>query len=377
MEDVSPNLLISLFGLYPRDRVVPRENFLSEAFAYVLKTVEGAADAWVTEILGVETQSDHWRVLTRGAEFHADQQRSVYPDLRIDGISTDGRKISLLCEHKWHSPFNGHQVLTYSGLSDGEPRQLAFVCRSPKQLLGAVGLQIPCFLWEDVYRCMSSLGAREKRAGQSRALLEFLEFMEANDLSPGPAISKDRMKAFVESDGFKEQLKRYANKLRVDYPIESILEVCQDYDIGDRWGRVAIEYSLKAWEIKSPLVTLGFLYSGRDHQVKLLEPNTSVDLMLRIEANPTRNKNCQGVLTVLKEQRQMLQATGAVAQLLGEPGNGNPYTLLIVRRSLASIIEGIDGEREQLGAIHAILQAWCDLLFTQSQIVDILATITP
>ncbi|TLY36953.1 MAG: hypothetical protein E6K60_06170 [Nitrospirae bacterium] len=186
--------------------------------------------------------------------------------------------------------------------------------------------------------------------------------MDTHGLGPGKAITPDLIKAFMTSQGFLGQLKRYANKLLngngCDWPF-----LPQPY-------RVEFPWSEGRW---SPAMTIGFLYNRDNHAVEFTSPD-SIDLLLRIEAKPETNPNPAAVLDVLRRLVPQLQRNDTRALTKGQRGNGS---LLIVQRSLARAIEGQGTEREQLDAIHRQIKEWCATLFSDGQLEAALRTIQP
>lgn len=69
------------------------------------------------------------------------------------------------------------------------------------------------------------------------------------------------------------------------------------------------------------------------------------------------------MLDVLAEKRKLLSASAASVLLKGERGNGNPWSVLIVRDCLADVLGDTTATDDQLAAVHARLAGWVRVLF--------------
>lgn len=123
-------------------------------------------------------------------------------------------------------------------------------------------------------------------------------------------------------------------------------------------------------------MTVGFLYDPDDHRVQFMSQD-SIDLLLRIEADPTKFRIPVAVLDALKPLAPKLQRNDTRALIKGQPGSGNPFTLLIVQRSLARVIERRLTERQQLDAIYEQIKEWCTTLFSDGHLENALRTMPP
>ena len=68
MKSSPPNLFESLFAFHPREDHTPKENFLTEAFAYLLKTDQAVCRAWLSVILGKQADDATCEITTRQTE---------------------------------------------------------------------------------------------------------------------------------------------------------------------------------------------------------------------------------------------------------------------------------------------------------------------
>jgi len=214
------------------------------------------------------------------------------------------------------------------------------------------------FLWADVFRVLD-----EPLANKPDILVQFLDFMKRHGLSPGKPIELATMVDFIQSSGFLTSLEHSANKLCDEFDWNFFPKRYRGEerpDVTNRWGRIAIQFATSAWK---PTITVGFLVDERDHKVSFVNPSKGIDLLLRIEAEPSDQKNIAPALAELSRKREKLSKLAASALLLRERGNGNTHSLLIVRSCLGDVIAKAATQQEQLEAIHKIVKSWGETLF--------------
>ena len=366
MQTLRPNLFEALFNFHPREDHTPKENFLTEAFAYLLRTDEGVRDRWLSVLLRKNVEGVTCEVQTRQTERDVDADTSIFPDLWISGQFSDGQKFAVYCEHKWDSHCDERQLRKYRKLAESKKACLVFVGTTDKQRSEAArclpGKPSACFLWENVFYELNGLPEK------STILQEFLEFMKSQGLSPGQPLTIEKMAAFLQAADFVKSLLNLAHKLQANYPWDAIPQRfhANNY-VHDAWGRVGIRFETKDWK---PAITVGFLYDESDHRVTLVNRDKGIDLLLRIEAMPKHTKNLGPALDVLKAKQKELKRTAASVLLKGERGNGNAYSLLIVRDCLGDVIGQAKSQAVQLTAIYKKLTTWLEILFKDWRIED-------
>jgi hypothetical protein len=197
-----PNLFEALFEFHPREGHTPKENFLTEAFAYLLRTETEARDKWLSHLLGRSVEPSACEVITRQSEKDGDSDTSVYPDLLLDGELLGGEAFAVYCEHKWDSHCNQTQLDRYRKLVEGKGKhaRLAFIGATHKQKADAKeclqGSGCKCALWEDAFAVLDGL------TDKSAVLKEFLGFMKTHGLSPVPPITVEAMRAVFQASDF-------------------------------------------------------------------------------------------------------------------------------------------------------------------------------
>jgi hypothetical protein len=199
--------------------------------------------------------------------------------------------------------------------------------------------------------------------------------MKSQNLNPGRPIEANVMRAFLASAGFTSQLTRYADKLLAEYDWPGVPGAYRsDPKVKDRWGRIALEFTTPGW---NPALTMGFLYDATDHGVTFTAPGESIDLFLRLEADPATNKDADEVLCALRQRAGTLRGLGARVLLRGDAGSGSRYSLLIAQQSLADVIQGLPEERAQIQPVYDKLASWTACLFQDQSLAGVLAKLKP
>lgn len=361
MSGSPPNLFEALFDFHPRESHTPKENFLTEAFAYLLRTDEAVRNRWLSRLLDQEVTEARCEVATRKAERDPQGDRWVFPDLVLDGRLPTGERFAVYCEHKWDSPCEPDQLEAYKRVvrHHGDHARLAFVGATRRQVAEArrclAEPSCRCLSWQDVYAALDGVSVK------SVTLAEFLAFMRSHALRPAPPLTDEGLRALSLAADCKRTLIGLAHRLNDQYEWDTIpARFHRVQYVEDAWGRACIRYETPGWR---PGLAVGFLYDVTDHKVRLVSPNNGVDLILRIEADPKHTGNVQSVLTVLDGKREALCSTAASVLLKGESGNGNRYTVLIVQACLSDVIKGRSSLDEQAEVIHARLTGWLNILF--------------
>lgn len=362
MTNSPPNLFNSLFEFHPRDGHTPKENFLSEAFAYVLATCDAARDAWLSRALGRPVRANQFEVTTRQSE-HDEDFVSVFPDMRIQGVLDDETPFDIYSEHKWNSHCNPGQLRRYLKLvsKHGNHSSLVFIgasrCQKKEAEKCDARLKGKAFLWSDVFEALELINAK------SDLLVQFLDFMKTHGLSPGTAIQPSVMVAYIQSTGFLASLVHCANKLNDDFEWDCFparYRTDDSREVRNRWGRVAIEFTTPGWK---PTISVGFLFDEYDHGVTFVNRQKGIDLFLRIETAPGEQKHIAPALVELDRKRKKLANLASSVLLLNESGNDNSHSLLIMRSCLADVIQSTATQPAQLETIHATVSGWADALF--------------
>jgi hypothetical protein len=365
LSDSPLGLFSSLFRFIHRESGTPKENFLSEIFGYVLRTSEGARDAWVSYVLGRNVHCEVVTVTTRSTETD-EESRSVYPDLQVQGTLAGGEPFDILSEHKWGSPCSHEQLQTYHVIAKARNAKLCFIGASRRQLADARRCDPAvdkAFLWEDVFRLF------EPVENKSEVLKEFLDFMSTQALNPGKPLSVEQMNHFVKGQGFKKSLERTAHLLLNEFDWDCVpVRYRENPEVTDRFGRIALEFATPDWH---PTLSIGFLYDTSDYRIEYVDRQKGMDLVLRLEAGPKERGRIENFKKVIAKKRSSLVARDTKTLVTGEVGLGNSHSMLILQCSLAPLIAD-KTESGQVDALYSRINAWVDCLYKDGKLEEAL-----
>lgn len=377
------NVFCSLFDHRPREQITSEENFLTEALVYSLRSCDLAARKWVYLVTDGRVQpTKRPEFKTRASAWENGSYAPCYPDLTVTGENHLGEPYRVLVEHKWASPYREEQLSRYAKLRErGETLHLAFVCakaddhrqarssfKAPRQV------QFTAKTWQDVYECLGAVKSDDI------FLKQFMEFMAAQGLSPGRAISGEDLRIFTQgvasperARAIRDRMRHYCERLLNEYDWSDILPPSyRNKTVRDQGnlGRTAAifwcDYN------RGPELSAGFYYDQRDHKVPFVDPKKGIDLHLRLYAIP-QSKNASAVNDVqelLRDRIPALKKLGVTVRLKDDPRNGNRWTLLFAAKSVSDIVRGKKTEGEQVAAIYEELSQWCGALFTNPEVLE-------
>lgn len=298
------NLFVRLFSYYPRPDHSPEENFLTEAFAYVLATDAGVQGPLIDVLTGgalhgARVDSVETQVLHEDESFAG----RCIPDAVILGEDASGHAFELWLENKWRAPWNGKQILAYDqmitgskALARGRSVHLAFVAGRLDQLRLAKAQMATlrattgrtAVAWSKLHEIIASAAADNTPAAQ------FAEFLDRNGLGAVDMITLAAARAFAARpagaalrrdagqeprDKFKRQLQAMCAHI-IDQLDADRRAFAPDLRCHVGYGRV----SAMSQDMK---VSIGFLYDTQDHRTSFLKPDVPLDICVRIQANPT------------------------------------------------------------------------------------------
>jgi hypothetical protein len=360
------NLFESLYSYRPRKKVTPGENFLTEAFAYILSSNSDICKSWVAEVTKGEIKKgdilEDPDVDTQ-ISYLKPKSKSIY--LSIDMVITLSVKnmgdCVLFFEHKWNGPINRDQLKTYREiLSFMDKRSWLYsITATVMQRAEAEDLCDNSILWESVCNFLS------ERETQSTMVIEFIEFLKNKGLGPQEPLSLGKIAAYTFSLSVPNDCLRLTNILAEKQWNFLPARFRDNKTVSKlRWGRVGLDFGATVPSDWNPNLFAGFLLYGRDHGVELCDYRRGIDLMFAIEAQPKvalKGKAFKDKTRAIIEEFPTL--TVQTSDQLK-----NRWRKLFIREPLAEIIKIYEDENKQIAAIYKRFKEYCTILFSDGSL---------
>lgn len=349
----APNLFHALLSYRPREDRSSKENFLTEAFAYTLRTNTEVCRAWVRSLTGEPPEAFHGpiEVDTQVTLRVPDAKTWSIADMVIRCGLADSSELTLLFEHKWDSKADAGQLRRYCAIAAAKAKTTVVFIGATAMQLAAVkehSEAVKLLRWQEVHDFL------QKNGGDG--VHDLVEFLALQGLGPTEPLSWPKLAAYIEGCSVENDCLRIAATLAERDWSFLPARFRSAYAPGKmRWGRIGIELNIHDWE--RPHLFLGFLLDGTDHQLPLVSPRTSIDLTLMLEADVKTTIDP----AVLARRAEALNAPGVVVH--HGPQLKSRWRKLVVREALTDTLRGKPSEAEQIDAIYTRLRQWGSLLF--------------
>ncbi|MFC3034473.1 hypothetical protein ACFOEE_18355 [Pseudoalteromonas fenneropenaei] len=256
------SLLVNLKKYRPRENTTPTENFVTEAFAFLLNTVPDAAQSFLSLLSSQRASLNISGPLDGDSEWSTQQNfGGVYPDMFFSLGHTQ-----LIFEHKTDTGLSHNQLDNYRSYAAKHYNQflLVLITRHEKQHQQSPDIKL---CWRDVYVCLQPLlGRLEEHSKAHWIVSEFLSLLKNEGLGPIAPMSFDGMWHFMAAKQFEGQFNQFVNRL-AEEPWPQMAAF--DLKIGRQWGRNGLEFryvvdNKPTWR---PGLFIGMLHAPEDHCV--------------------------------------------------------------------------------------------------------------
>ena len=271
------NVFLELFEYHSRKSMTPEENYLTQAFSYVLRAHPSIAKKWLATITGtpVDTLTGRVRVKTQ-QYYRTDGGQPAFVDMVVRCGQASGEQLVVLFEHKWHSRVDIAQLERYRGIRlPRAQRRLICITDRPSDQRIAAGHCDQALLWEDVYTWL------DKQASHPRLVRDFAAFLEEHNLGRKPftpsLLKKPSRELTRTCDGIARRL--------AELPWTAIPPRLRPKDkrrVRTEHGRTGISFT-PGWK---PHLFVGFQQHTPDLGFALSDPRKGLDLMLAIGVEP-------------------------------------------------------------------------------------------
>tara|TARA_B100002049_G_scaffold208382_1_gene169769 strand:+ start:2247 stop:3413 length:1167 start_codon:yes stop_codon:yes gene_type:complete len=353
---VDDSLLISLRNYRPREGRDSLENFVTEAFAWLLRNSVTAHKSLLTLLDG--HTGGRWAALLGESASNWETQLSLdgkRPDMALIG---DG--VALIFEHKVGASLHEAQLSTYRELSDKRypNADVAIVL-----ITANMGQQPPaerhaadvCLIWAQVYEALDSELERNQSIDEvERSRLgDFMELLKYEGLGPAEPVSYQAAQYYPTTVSLPDELQALLTQIkdRFSWPLSHRYT---PHAHGLRWGRVGIEFTLVDEALQwAPGLTLGCVLDGRDHCIEH-RTRDYLRLQLMLDFSSRLRRYYPGSPVYQRFQKNLAEKAEKSSlpinlydHLADQPRNANKYHPLFLETPLLDVLRRTETAAEQ------------------------------
>ncbi len=272
------NLLASLRKYRPREHHDPLENFITEAFCWILDNHPDFSSFFLEKIMsnpgmhlpGFDSTTGAWETQYNFGEY--------FPDM----VYLSNNKI-IIFEHKAWSKLHHNQIQNYRGFADKnfDDNKIVLITASKYQHEQDPDLAL---CWSDIYLWVSEW--IDKHPGVSFIFEDFIHLLKSEGMGPPAPISYESILYYYASEGIRNNISKlivqvknreWHKKIKQDYKM--CVEKKRGKVSGEAWGRIGL-HLLELWR---PGIFIGFLLDGKDHCTKPINKYKGPDFCLIID----------------------------------------------------------------------------------------------
>ncbi len=348
------NLLISLRSYSPRPGRDPLEDFITEAFAWTLRTHPSLAEELLSAITERERDvSDiEWETQVNVGDGFADM------------VGWDGHR-AFLFEHKTGSEATADQIHRYREAIGAEEVVTILITGNRWNFTGSdqEGVDEPDvhWAWARVYEVFDRW--QQKISEDTDRVEDFLALLDHEGLGPRENISESELCAFMVSrdtlDKLATSLKSIGNRTdEWEFAYEHHQDPHGENQPEPRWSQKPIRYgriALKLYSEPGPNVIFGFIIDPENIGTTLVGSDSVPDLAvyLRLPHDDLSKGQYKEVVEskAYNELRERMQDTGdnRWTEFARGPRDSSfhDYHPIVLQRSLAPVLRGADTSDEE------------------------------
>lgn len=376
------NLFSSLFSYRPRENLLPKENFLTEAFAWVLRDNPALASQLISLILHesgdenvsftkfkIETQESYpTKRIPNAPDVNI---QLVRPDMEICFRDTNNNPHWILFEHKWERSADDKQLLQYRKLLDSatERGHLVFIGRDVAPRDFAIHAELDLILtWTEIYRLITTIKNKTFLAEH------FLLFLEDHNMAPLKPFESDELIGYVKGMNVEDKCVKLIRRLLdskvswhfLPHPFRDVSVTAPS----NSFGRIGIQF-VPEWR---PGLFAGFYLNPYDLKLPLVNEEKSIDLALFLDADPgdrPKREELESALSRIDGIVQDHAKTNNRKIKVTVTGFKNRWRILAIQESLQDVIDmNPVNDEQQLAAIYEWIKEWSELIFKDGRLTD-------
>ena len=367
---MNKSIFSSIISYTPTPYVDPRENFLTELFAWILNNVPGYAHEYISlinRLIGDQA------IVSENNTIRAVTQISVLAGY-IDMVIYTDAGVNYICEHKVDSELSENQIRKYvdcqGELNNDGKYYTVLLTRAKWQHTQEADASLT---WSDVDSLTERIMERYREDSSDRFVLEqfsmFLkerkygrtELMDAEYIRSSYIKEKENV-AGVD-DGLKAVFKEIAsydwNEIipgLADFKIDDSFD--PDYCVkpyGPEWGRVGISF-FNNWE---PGIFAGVIYDYKDHKLEPSDPSKGPDFVILLDITKKYNEQFNSYEWTKEMKSRLAKNHEPFDLFISNPKN--KWRLAVLQRPFYDVIKDARTSEEQLDLIVANIRVGVEL----------------
>lgn len=341
----------------PSDKRDPKEDYLTQLFAWLLINVDGLDLKYCKYLLAKIPNSTF--IVNDSDDITVETQRTLPNGKRIDLLITVNGIDGFICEHKIYSMLSPNQLTNYSSMANSIGSgsfHTVLVTLGTYQWTQNADVSI---LWSSIYRdfLQEEIKGYAKDSVNYFMLDQTLSFMKNNSLGTSGEITPGAIAGYWESFGLKNAVNNLVESLEgrsweIDCPN---LRQCNSSGFNgkpkyskERWGRVGFGIYTN-W---SPGIFVGILWDYSDHRIEPLnKENGGPDVVILVDMPEN------GYSKVINTQActdyfDKLNQNHGDFDLINYPDLEGDWRLTVLRKSLSDVLLGKQNGAEQADALY-------------------------
>lgn len=323
----TPNLFRQLLAYRPREANTPRENFLTESFAFVLATDPVVAKPILQAFVGNRFDIKRLLALTTQKSLTSDEGWSL-PDMMADVELVDGGHGQVWMENKWDSPADPEQLRTYLRKLERQDKKVPkhLVLLTPRHTDAAhcpkekFATTVSHESWSKIHEVVKA-HRLHPMTHDFEAFLNDAQHLVVQPITLAQAREYRRLSEAKEDSSvtqLRDHLYTLCDRVREALPVS---DFTADKETVLNYGRAGV------WSY-GRRITFGVLHDPADHATAFVNPERPLDLFLRIEG-PYKGKReaREAMRRKLAPLAQVLEAHGFACDQGTWRSNGNTVLL--------------------------------------------------
>ncbi len=266
---MADDLLVSLRKYIPREGKNPIENFVTEAFSWILKNNDSLAKLIIKKMLGHEVEIKGDIRCSTQVNFSG-----VYPDMLIE---FDNKVI--ISEHKVWAELHDNQIENYRRHAEEnfDDFKIILITATPAQHSSKATDVDLC--WSDIYEVIKSWNATSEDSSSDTIVPSFLRLLRDEGLGPAEPIKFASIRNYNYVKNLPYEVKDLLTFIENKYGERLDKIITEESRRQDAWGRYGFSF-LAHW---NPGLFIGFLLDEKDHRVEPIAGMSSPDFSLIVD----------------------------------------------------------------------------------------------